>query len=632
VLVYENVAAGSGRFVGPTTSGVVVTHMVFPDPTDTTHLLSTFRRYDSAGVALDAEPVPIVRCGNQERRPAVAWNGSEYLVVWEDDRSGPDVDIYGLRIAADGTVLDPIAIPISTAALAQEHPDVASDGASFFVVWDDYRAGTQRDIYGTRVGSDGVVAFPAGIPIDTGTNQEWEPAVGAGGGRFLVAWENGSNAVEARVLDTDGTPVTASFFVSPSTGYDKQPRVAFGGGNFIVSFEGSARRYDATGSSLDPTAISMTSDFAGEGGFATSDDSWLFAFHSGFPSAVSSRRVGFDGIATEPAPTVIHPLYPNMIAKPRVAWDGEQFLAVWEAPTTPDYAATHALYASRVTAETEPVDSTPIALTDGTVTASFGNVAAGPAGTFLVAFQQWEPTVPYVNYRVRALLVTIDAAAAGTECTSSTECRSGLCVDGVCCHVRCDDDCAACSVASGGSIDGTCTPVAAGPVCRPAAGECDVTDTCDGVDRACPPDEVVLDGTECAGGTCNGGVCVSPLPDARPPDAPWPDARPPDAAPPDGPPPDAASPVDAQQVDAFAPSIDAPSAQDAATSADGAAEPTDASSAGAEGDSGCGCGLQRRSRSNPGGILWLVIAVLVVLRRRPASGAEERHRRPGVNG
>ena len=81
---------------------------------------------------------------------------------------------------------------------------------------------------------------------------------------------------------------------------------------------------------------------------------------------------------------------------------------------------------------------------------------------------------------------------AGTACASGSECESGFCTDGVCCATACGDgsanDCQACSVAAGGSEDGTCSPRGIGTVCRERADACDKTETCDGVFFQCPVD------------------------------------------------------------------------------------------------------------------------------------------------
>ena len=47
-----------------------------------------------------------------------------------------------------------------------------------------------------------------------------------------------------------------------------------------------------------------------------------------------------------------------------------------------------------------------------------------------------------------------------------------------------------------------------GVVCRISEGECDLEESCDGVDPACPVDELAVDGTPCTDGTCTDGVCV----------------------------------------------------------------------------------------------------------------------------
>ena len=118
-------------------------------------------------------------------------------------------------------------------------------------------------------------------------------------------------------------------------------------------------------------------------------------------------------------------------------------------------------------------------------------------------------------------------AELGQACSANGACASGHCIDGVCCDSACNDgdlnDCLACSVAMGASQDGTCTPVAALHVCRPARSDCDVVESCDGTSERCPVDVIALNGAPCAKGTCGGGTCQptvaapSPMVDAGAP-------------------------------------------------------------------------------------------------------------------
>ena len=79
------------------------------------------------------------------------------IIVWEDYRSGTNMDIYARRIDANGTVMWVTGgTTISTAAHDQINPKMVSDGfGGAIITWDDYRSGTNHDIYIQKVESDG---------------------------------------------------------------------------------------------------------------------------------------------------------------------------------------------------------------------------------------------------------------------------------------------------------------------------------------------------------------------------------------------------------------------------------------------------------------------------------------------
>ena len=88
---------------------------------------------------MDTNGIAICTKTNSQFHPAVAANGTNYLVVWED-YSADGNDIYGARVSAGGLLLDLDGIPISTAFNAQSSPVVTSVNGEFFVAWQDFSA------------------------------------------------------------------------------------------------------------------------------------------------------------------------------------------------------------------------------------------------------------------------------------------------------------------------------------------------------------------------------------------------------------------------------------------------------------------------------------------------------------
>jgi hypothetical protein len=136
-------------------------------------------RVGGAGVVRDPAGIPVATGPTVQTRPAVAFSGPNYLVVWEDFEA---TDVVGARVGPGGVVLDPGGIPISTAPGTQDQPDVAANGA-FLVLWRDRRSGSGLDVFAARVNGDGTVADPQGFAIAAAPTDEGLPAVTSGPGR-----------------------------------------------------------------------------------------------------------------------------------------------------------------------------------------------------------------------------------------------------------------------------------------------------------------------------------------------------------------------------------------------------------------------------------------------------------------
>jgi outer membrane protein OmpA-like peptidoglycan-associated protein len=107
--------------------------------------------------------------------------------------------------------------------------------------------------------------------------------------------------------------------------------------------------------------------------------------------------------------------------------------------------------------------------------------------------------------RSERLDFTVGLLAPGQPCSQDCECGTGFCASNVCCDSACQGACLACSVATGGAVDGTCSLAGPSHVCRPAVGLCDADERCTGNDAGCPPDVLGDAGAICrsVAGACD---------------------------------------------------------------------------------------------------------------------------------
>ena len=163
-------------------------------------------RVTGAGAVQDAAGIHVSASPADEADPSVAWNGANYLVAWTDPRNASTTgeDIYGARISPAGAVLEPGGIALSTAPDAQSAPAVASDGSGWLVVWQDPRnvATNGTDVYGARVtGAGAVQAIPRPAHLH-GTPGPDGPGGRLGRGR-ATSWSG-------RTTGTAGSPAATS--------------------------------------------------------------------------------------------------------------------------------------------------------------------------------------------------------------------------------------------------------------------------------------------------------------------------------------------------------------------------------------------------------------------------------------
>src|SRR5262249_13361932 len=134
-----------------------------------------------APAPVQVSPVP----GNQES-PSVAFDGTNYLVVWADSGA---LDSYGTRVTPGLTVLDPSGFLLTGGSGWQVDPKVASNGSGWFAIWADIATGVQG-IYGTRISPAGSVLDPSGILV---TNLSTVATIASDGAGYMTVLRHASD-------------------------------------------------------------------------------------------------------------------------------------------------------------------------------------------------------------------------------------------------------------------------------------------------------------------------------------------------------------------------------------------------------------------------------------------------------
>jgi hypothetical protein len=192
-----------------------------------------------------------------ERNAAVAWNGAEYLVVWEDGRNTATdgvSDLFGRRVSTEGSVVGAdFLIGGRNAASYQRQPALAWSGTEYLVVWQDGRNATTRgsDIYGRRLSAEGVGLEPdRRLSGPAATSYERDPAVAWNGTEYLVVWADRRNFttrgydIYGRRVSVEGVAQGADFRVSGPDAYGDEGNsaVAADGAGYLVVWEDDRNR------------------------------------------------------------------------------------------------------------------------------------------------------------------------------------------------------------------------------------------------------------------------------------------------------------------------------------------------------------------------------------------------------
>jgi hypothetical protein len=207
LVVFERDAAGDSQVVGRrvTTAGAVVGN--------------------NFGICGDAE---------DQTDPAVAYDTSsdQFLVVWEDARSGTATDIYGRRVASGGGTAGN-TFAINTASGTQFGPVVAASPVvpGYLMVFVDLSPSFVEDIVGQQVDTSGGLSGHQFV-ISTPSGKQAQPAIAYNSTdtEYLVVWHDNRSGdwdIYGQLVDLDGTMLGGTFVICSDVSNQFNPTVAY---------------------------------------------------------------------------------------------------------------------------------------------------------------------------------------------------------------------------------------------------------------------------------------------------------------------------------------------------------------------------------------------------------------------
>jgi MYXO-CTERM domain-containing protein len=410
----------------------------------------------------------------QERSPAVVFDGSHYLVVWESHRALGDTiswDLLGMRVSPTGRVLDPAGLPIAIDPSVDERtPTLAWNGRHHLVAWEEHSPHDLPTLRARRLEPSGRPADPTPIALTPGWRNQRAPSATATSEGWLVVWQDGRSFVGWDVYASAVTPMgahAAPFPVSIAPNDQREPRVASDGTHHLVVWRASLgfcgfsddcdpasdplcefvcdadpSRTDIHGAWIDPLLGISGPNFALTTAPGTQERPALAAGAGRFFIAWEDHH-GTDtdvhgvvlpaGSSTASAELLVSGAL-GAQQTPSVAFGNGLFTVAWRDSRL----GVGDLYAARVlpTGTVLDVSGLPVA-TDPTAE-SAPALAWSPEGSGLLAYTRFDPDTPFGSERVRARTVSF-GLDVGSVCHTGNECGTGFCASGLCCPVACDD-------------------------------------------------------------------------------------------------------------------------------------------------------------------------------------------------
>ena len=195
-------------------------------------------------------------------RGSLSYRDTTYLVTYTKD--GEHIDhLYGQRVSRTGSLLgSPVQI---SGAYARDH-GIAFDGTNYLVAWCEVNQVLgDRIIYGQFVTPAGTLVG-SNFQVDGGPLASDNPVnVAYDGTRYLVSFHEQAASGETwnlfgRFVSTSGTP-EGQFLICDSTRAPMIPMAAFGGSSYLITWMEQADRINVKGRYFSASGIPLAPGF-----------------------------------------------------------------------------------------------------------------------------------------------------------------------------------------------------------------------------------------------------------------------------------------------------------------------------------------------------------------------------------
>lgn len=367
-------------------------------------------RVSADGKILDAKPIEVAAVKGAQQRPRVASDGRDFLVVWHDLRGGKDWDVYAARVSADGKVLDEGGCPVADGEHNQCFPDLVFAGGNCYVAWLDMRHWPEYRVYGGRLSPQGQLIDRGGLEIirvmSDAEMDAWRKAPfapgksGTGWHNFGVRGTSGIRQPGPPSLGTDGKliVVSAGLHAEESDGYavraiDSASGKPSGDQHTLrLPSRGGRNRWVRQSHVAVPQQGFISANLFYPAGFGASGEAhWMTSFigPDGRPAGDKEGRfemVFQDADARCPSGYRTYGLRTTILD---LAWGGRVGLFVAEHHSQEPVRGDIDIKAVLISADSKRLGDGPaLDIASGPAVQSAPTVSAGPAGRFLVVWQE----------------------------------------------------------------------------------------------------------------------------------------------------------------------------------------------------------------------------------------------------